>query len=403
MNRLAFAVLWLFVFAVPMEDSIAFESVGTISRIFGIAAMIIGLLAILQRARLRPLAAFHGYAFGFVMLGALSVTWSIDTEGTLGILSTYVQLALAVWLIWEIARTEKHQRALMQAYVIGASVSAIATIRVFLTEGIASQQRFAAEGFNANDLGAMLVLAIPLAWYLSISGQRQWVKWLNRAYTPLCVCAVMLTASRGALLEGLVALLALPLSLLRASARTRVVAIGALAVSGLVAYQYVPSVSWERLATTRSEIAVGDLNSRREIWSAGLQLVVDHPLVGVGVGAFPVAVGPKLGRSIVAHNGFLSVLVELGIVGFVLFIGMWVTVGIGLRYLPHIERGCLAVLFMTVVATLLPASWEHRKPTWIFLGLLAARISIARPRRVAATRPAAPAWQPVAELSGRAS
>ena len=72
---------------------------------------------------------------------------------------------------------------------------------------------------------------------------------------------------------------------------------------------------------------------RVNIWAAGLRMVVDHPLIGVGYGQFssyvpsyfqvlgsiPLDSGLRSAGSI-AHNTFLSVAAELGLVGLTLYL-----------------------------------------------------------------------------------
>ncbi len=63
-------------------------------------------------------------------------------------------------------------------------------------------------------------------------------------------------------------------------------------------------------------------NARRiEIWKASLQSIIKHPLLGVGIGNFPVVVGEDLARAKAgssAHNLYLNIAAEMGILALVL-------------------------------------------------------------------------------------
>ncbi len=66
-------------------------------------------------------------------------------------------------------------------------------------------------------------------------------------------------------------------------------------------------------------------NARRiEIWKASLQSIIKHPLLGVGIGNFPVVVGEDLARAKAgssAHNLYLNIAAEMGVLA--LLIALW--------------------------------------------------------------------------------
>src|ERR1019366_1142091 len=122
-------------------------------------------------------------------------------------------------------------------------------------------------------------------------------------------------ASRSALLSTLVAAAIIPATWTRLTRRQLItdIAWAATVMSGVAVL--IPSVSLERLATTRTELIYGTMDTRTEIWKAGLEVFSSHPFAGVGAGGFERAVQPLLGYAggdahFVAHNTFLSILVE---------------------------------------------------------------------------------------------
>jgi O-antigen ligase len=72
----------------------------------------------------------------------------------------------------------------------------------------------------------------------------------------------------------------------------------------------------------------------------------------------------------VAHNSYLSVLVEQGIVGLIPYLMMFVTVYQAVRRLPKLERRFALTLLATVAFAILPLTWEDSKPLWIILAVL---------------------------------
>ena len=393
MSKAAFWSLWCFVFVLPWDVLTNLPVVGSIPRLVGLAASAVGVLYILARWRVRPLSWFHVFAVLFVLWAGATSLWSVDPEATQTVFLTYLQLLVLVWLISEIAWSPARQRALFQAYVLGAGVAAVLTIHDYLSGVFALDTvagRFAALNQDPNDLGLTFALGLPMAWYVSLSQARG--AWLWCLYLPLAITAILLTGSRGAVLTGLVGLSIIPWTLWRMRLRTKV-ALYALAAGSLVLASYlVPNASLARIASTRADIEAGYFGGRGPVWLAGLEVAREHPLVGVGAGGYPEAVEPTIHQGMVAHNVLLSILVEDGTVGFLLFVAMLVALLTPLRQLPALHRRLSIVLLLTLAVGTMALSWDHRKQFWFVLGMLAvqvaeptARSSLSPTRRPAST------------------
>ncbi len=74
----------------------------------------------------------------------------------------------------------------------------------------------------------------------------------------------------------------------------------------------------------------------------------------------------------VAHNTYLSVLVEEGLVGFVLFAAiLWIVFRTAWRQPKWERRFWLTVLAVWAIGAS-TLTWEHRKTTWLFMTLIIA-------------------------------
>jgi O-antigen ligase len=80
----------------------------------------------------------------------------------------------------------------------------------------------------------------------------------------------------------------------------------------------------------------------------------------------------------VAHNTFLSVLVELGIVGALLLGGLLVSAFRSALRMPSLERCLWVALLLTWSVGVSSLTWEYRKPTWFLFGILAAHVYARR-------------------------
>jgi O-antigen ligase len=318
--------------------------------------------------RVRRWRVFHTAAFLFVIWTGFAV-WMLGMAQIPQKFYTFVQLFLVLWMIWELAPSRKRLRGLLTAYVIGCCVPAVATILLYLREG-GALKRFSAGDADANSLGMTLALAVPIAWYLSLTCQRPLLRWLYRAYLPLGLFATALTGSRGAMIALMVSLLVIPLTMSLSPGRLAA-AIGLLGLSGALVVAYLPDKIMERLSTTGTSVQSLSFGGRFTIWKAGVNAFVYKPIMGYGAGGFKRAITPELGAlALVAHNSFLSVLVEEGIVGLLLYMTMLLSVFLSVLRFPPLERRFGLVLLATLGTTMLPLTWEDQKAVWFIMAAL---------------------------------
>jgi O-antigen ligase len=145
----------------------------------------------------------------------------------------------------------------------------------------------------------------------------------------------------------------------------------------LILLPYVQTLrSFQRLGTTYVELTEGDLNQRTGLWREGLASFAEHPLIGVGSSMYRSV--NSLGK--VAHNSFLSVLVEVGLVGFALF-GIILTIAVIQAWgQPKWDsRFWLTILAVWAIGAS-ALTWEYRKTTWLFLSLLIASAALTSHR-----------------------
>ena len=364
-----------FAFGIAL-DVVPLGGVGSVARIAGLAFSAAVVWRLLLVGRVRPPTTAVLLLTGFTAWAALSVFWASDVKSAVTMMMSYAQLLSFLWLGWQVVRTRRDWQILAAGYVAGCAVATIATWMANLAgvaySGAEYDTRYAAFGFDPNDMGVTLAIAIPLAVHLGVAakGIRR-IAWFS--YVPLAVSATVLTGSRGASITTAVALASATYIGMRTGARF-VVPLGGLVTAGLVAATlWSPPATWRRIVTLGSEFSGGTLSDRVPIWSAGLAVLARHPLAGVGVAGFPEAVTPALSRSIVAHNTPLSVAVELGVVGLALFLGAFLSVVRASRVRRSARRLVLAIVGTWFVGAA-SLTWEYRKTTWLVL-LLAATVS----------------------------
>lgn len=183
--------------------------------------------------------------------------------------------------------------------------------------------RFTAAFPDVNAAGSFLAMGLVITLGLAFEawGERRRadraVGWSLAAIGT--AAALFLTGSRAAMIATVPALLVLLLAS-RLPKRLTVAAAVVVLVGALAAVPFL---------MTRFVPASAAINYRVETTRAALSMVSDHPIFGVGLGGFYDAseryFSPEFRKTVPrenAHNYFLQVLAELGIVGFVPFVWM---------------------------------------------------------------------------------
>ena len=370
MRRIAFFTLWLFVFTIPWQNCLSLEAVGTVSQLAGIVAFLVAMFHCLSAGRLRRPGRILLLMGIFASYALLSAGWSLDPDATVSKAATIAQLVAMFWIISELVADDNDAQNLLAAYVAGSTVNVIAAFAQFASGNAGQDLRYAAAGFNPNDDAITLALAIPMSCFLLARARTLRAKALFVAFLTMAPMAIALTGSRTGVLAGCVAFAVSSLGMYRMRWSRRVMLVVALAVCVWCLASLVPETSWARISTISQQVDSGDLNQRTAIWAAGLKEYAGHPLLGVGEGAYQQVSGRYLGEAFVAHNTFVSVLVELGIIGFLLFSAILISAARSLWRLDGQDRLMWAAIAVTWFVGVMASTWETQKPTWFLIALV---------------------------------
>jgi O-antigen ligase len=176
-----------------------------------------------------------------------------------------------------------------------------------------SASRIAIHTPDVNAEGSLYALfAVPAMW--SAIALRRY--WLWAACCSICV-ALWWTGSRTAVAGACCGVLAT--AVLSRTVRRRTVLLGV----GLSVLVVVLSIRWQ----SSGSLSLADaLTIRLDMGKAGLLIAASHPAFGVGPGQFPAASRPLVSERVLAlfpiasggenaHNNFIQIIAEFGIVG----------------------------------------------------------------------------------------
>ncbi len=291
-----------------------------------------------------------------LLWSTISLYWTPDIALALKFLLVLTMGAAVYVIVSEAVHSEKEVRAIVWAVVgIMGAVGLYAVISyIWGLSGVSgdlvksgSELYNRVEGIftHPNFLGTFFALIIPPGVALATSEAVGWRKVLAYSLVAAAIAGLALTYSRGGWVGtgvGIVSLLLLPQR--RFSLLVSLPLIGLLSLP-FIASSAVSGAILERLASFgKSGLTDSGVSPRLQIWSAAPNLVEEHALLGIGPGNFGVAYGdfhritpvpdsyytlpdwyvyaanPPVQFFPHAHNLFLNLAIELGVVGLAAFI-----------------------------------------------------------------------------------
>jgi O-antigen ligase len=334
------------------------------------------MIAISGRTR-KPVAYLLAVGL-FVLWTSATTFWSADQVESLQAVLLWLQSFLFVYILWDLYRTKAALLAGLQAYVLGSYAAVGGAVFNYLHSNAfyTHMDRYSLGDTNPDGYGFIVALGIPVACYLAASPETPRIfRFVNYGYLPVAFLGIALSGTRTASVGAAVGLLYGLATLTRLRLFTRVAVVALLAAALFVLLPIVqPLASFKRLGTTGAEVAQGDLNERTTLWADGMNAFMQAPVLGVGTDMYRSVSGLNK----VAHNTYISVLVEEGLVGLVLFVAILWIVFRQARRLPNWDRNfwMTALIVLAIGASTL--TWEQRKTTWLFLTFAVAAAAAAR-------------------------
>lgn len=370
----------MIIFMVPWEGVVKLPGLGvggssSAARYLGILIAGFWVLTVVLTGKLRIPSTFQIVFSLFVLWNAATVFWSKNPSRTVNHLVTWVQLFGLVYLFWDLYRTREDILTALQVFILGEYVTVGSAVYNFIAGSAfySNYERFSAGDTNPDGFGFTLALGIPIAWYMA-STKRE-IKFgklfniLNYAIIPLILVGIALSGTRTALIGSAVGVMFGLASLSRLKLWVRVAVFVVITGGSFYALTNLQADrTLERFSTTGSELASGDLNGRLQLWSQGLEAFSETPLLGIGANMYRT-----INREYkVAHNTFISVLVETGVVGFALFMLLLLITISRIMVQPKWDLLFWLTLLMVWTIGCSTLTWEVRKSTWLILSLIVA-------------------------------
>jgi O-antigen ligase len=378
----------------------------SVTKILGVVLALswLALVATRGEAKTDLFSAHPAAAYGIVLLVgwcALSTTWAENSSSALSVTFRFLNDALLYVIVYTAIRDRRTAQLIIAAFVVGA-VAAAAYGLVAVPAIPNSGGRLTAGVFDPNELAAVLVgggilsLGLASAWRGEPAASGAAI-----AAAGWCLAALFLTASRG----GLIALVAAMLTAIFIGGRWRWLATMLAVLVFLGGFFYFKTIAPPDARARVTEVTQGEASqdeSRTTIWKVGWRMFEAEPVHGVGAGNFPNAAlkfvvrpgeAPRSDRLVsepaVAHNSYLEMFSELGLVGGTLFLALIAFSVVSAARAAHLfeklrdrrmevlSRALLIATVGTLAADFF-ISEEFSKQLWLLLALGPALLGLAQ-------------------------
>jgi O-antigen ligase len=364
---------------VPYGSSIAIPGLpsryGSISSLLGIA-LIAALATKLVSGRWAPPAPPAAVPVWLLFLGVTGMTvfWSLAPSETIQYFVSLVGI-VGLYIVLQLSPIDRECLRRTEAALVVGGLAATAYGIFQLATGTlptdeAGTARFGEDLIDPNHTAAALTLPLAVVVGRLVSGPRRSTRVFSAVAVAMLMAAILLSASRGGVLAGIIVFLTVAAAGHRKAATLAVGAIAAIVLTATFALSTF---------TLDNRLTSGDPTGRSDIWRVGAHACASYCVIGSGWGTFglvyaetlphvPAAEVSGRGQEFYApHNNWLQAMVETGFVGAGLMtLGLLLSAKEALS-LPRAVRGPpLAALAALLVTAMLLSNMEF-KYFWMVL------------------------------------
>lgn len=323
-----------YVFLMPLENVLPASLGGSFIKYIGIVIIALNLLTVLQRGKIYYRKGLFAVLL-FCLYILISFIWAKN-----GINSAYFTIILNMLLFTITSSQMEVDSAFFRTiFKVLLLSGVIVSLMVVLGMGLSSssetyygetRRTLSIGGSNVdnNNLATMMCLQVVAGFFLFLRTPKKGSKIIYLFLSALIIIAIFYTGSRGSLVG-----LALSFVILFLVSRTHHKIIKLVVASMIIIAIFyllvlvLPSSVTQRFSI-ESVLETGG-SGRFEIWADAFILFKEAPLLnklfGFGWSSFPYIMKSSFHWFVAAHNDYIEVLVELGVLGFALYVVMLLT------------------------------------------------------------------------------
>lgn len=329
----------LFLFATLIIFTVALNSDWSSSSIiwWGSVAFFACVFLYHSKAKLAYERKYTTWVVLFLIICMSSIIWAASTTQVVSIMKSMIVNIAIIFLIRSYINSKEGVCRIINTLLIAITINAVYLLLLnknallSINSNVNSTaNRLGAEGaWNANSIGMMMAIGFVFFLYYFRTGKKTSAKLLYVFLAIIMVFVALVSGSRKALitvLAGAVVYLILDSEGKRIRSLLLVIAVLLVGFYLVMEVPYFYSIiGWRMEAMLAKYTGIGEIDHsafiREEFVKAGLTVFKQNPILGVGLDCFRIYNESITGYRWYAHNNYVELLADLGILGFGIYYG----------------------------------------------------------------------------------
>lgn len=300
----------------------------------------------------------------FIIFSAISILWSIEPQLSKNMVIRLLLILLLLFVTYYNNKKYDLFKTFIYALLLGVLINFIILL-FFKSFGMGEDDRFCGTLANSNMLSIILIFLI-FFYTLYTKFQTKSSSIIYLIVISMCLFLILSTGSRKGLLFGSIISLISILSFAKSNKKFYWYLLILIPVFMALVLEYIDFsniIALERLQGTLDYLNTGEGDSSTKFRFIFMDLAyntfLDNKLIGIGIDAFQHFEGYY------AHNNYLEILADLGIVGFLIYYSI---------YFPILKNSVIQrknLLFISMIITVLIMEYAvvnyYTRIFWIFM------------------------------------
>jgi O-antigen ligase len=375
-SKLAFLGLLLFVFLVPWGDSVLFS----LPKFSGIFLFGVSLVVFFMKGVHTHYGIFHIAVLAYTSWLIISMVWSPNFSASVEIAITTFQLMLLPFILSLLIDNKNKLFWVYEGFVLGCMV-ATARLTVNYLHGATSAHhwnRYVIANLEIDTLSVILAFSIPLAAYLLTQSNHKLLKLVNLFAIPFIMFGIFLTGTRTGFIVAMLGIAYWLFTHRKSSATIKILIAVVSLASIIVILNFAPKYSVNRIFSAGKSIKSGTLNYRTVIWKGTISQWKKSPIVGCGLGGLGVVLSKEHINFDAAHNTYLHLLAENGIIGLLFYLLILLSLLYYILQASFEDKIFLLTLLMILMISQISLHQQLEKTTWIIFSLIVIHAYLAK-------------------------
>ncbi len=365
-HKLALYALLGFIFLMPWADGIY----DGLPKILGVLSFGFSGLLLVTRGTHTNYSFFHLFVILLWIWMIISLAWTPDEVLGSELAVTGFQLMLLPFVFTFVIDNRKNLLLAYQSYVVGAIIASGFILNNYLHNITEFYGRYTIANIPTDTMAYLLALAVPIAAYLAKSYQNKLLIILNIVAIPISMFAIFLTGTRTGFIVALLGIAYWLFTHRKAPLKIKLGMVIIFFVSISAVLSYAPESSVKRIFSAGSSIKSGTLNYRTVIWKTSIEQWKNSPIIGAGLGGLYSQLSRKHVNYAWAHNTFIHLLTENGVIGLTLYLLLIISILYFILRAPFDDKIFLIILLLAVLVSQISLHTHTQKVTWFIFSML---------------------------------